>query len=135
MTTIHPSPLLRQALLADAAASAALGLLLAPAAGAMASLLQLPADLLREVGLLLLPWALAVGWLGTRAGPPRAAVRVVIALNGLWVLASALLLVGGWLAPNALGYAFVIGQAVVVLALAELQLFGLRRSGPAAMPA
>lgn len=130
--TIHASPLLRQALLADAAASGALGLLLALGGNAIAPLLDLPPGLLTGAGIVCLPWALAVAWLGTRDAPPRAAVWAVIVLNGLWVLESVLLLVGGWLAPNALGYAFVIGQAVVVLVLAEMQYFGLRRSAPIA---
>lgn len=129
MTTIHASPLLRQALLADAVASGVLGLLLALGGGAVGPLLGLPAGLLAAVGLVLLPWAVAVGWLGTRGTPPRPAVWAVIALNALWVLESVLLLVGGWLRPNGLGYAFVLGQAAVVLVLLELQLLGLRRSG------
>lgn len=134
MTTIHASPLLRQALLADAVASGALGLLLALAGHAIGPFLGLPAGLLTAVGLLLLPWAVAVGWLATRGTPPRRAVWAVIALNALWVLASVLALVGGWLRPNGLGYAFVLGQAAVVLVLLELQLPGLRRS-EAAVPA
>jgi hypothetical protein len=38
------------------------------------------------------------------------------------------LLVSGWVAPTALGYAFVIAQAAVVAVLAELQIAGLRRT-------
>ncbi len=132
MTTIHASPLLRQALLADAVASGARGLLLALAGGAAGPLLGLPAGLLTAVGLVLLPWAVAVGWLATRATPPRLGVWAVIALNAFWVLESVLLLVGGWLRPTGLGYAFVLGQAAVVLVLLELQVLGLRRSGAAA---
>lgn len=134
MSTIHTSPLLRQALLADAAVSAALALLLALAGHAIGPLLGLPGGLLTAVGLLLLPWAVAVGWLGMRGTPPRPAVWAVIALNAIWVLASVLVLVGGWLRANGLGYAFVLGQAALVLILLELQLMGLRRSA-ATVPA
>jgi hypothetical protein len=49
----------------------------------------------------------------------------------LWAAASGLLLASGWVAPTALGYAFVIGQAAVVALLGELQYVGLRR--PVAM--
>jgi hypothetical protein len=38
------------------------------------------------------------------------------------------LLFSGWVAPNALGYAVVIAQAAGVLALADLEYMGLRRS-------
>lgn len=129
MTTIHAAPLLRQALIADAVASGALGLLLALGGHVSGPLLALPGSLLSAVGLVLLPWALAVGWLGRRASLPRLAAWAVIALNALWVVAS-LLLLGGWLRPNGLGYLFVLGQAAVVLILLELQLMGVRRSAP-----
>jgi hypothetical protein len=42
------------------------------------------------------------------------------------------LLASGWVAPTALGYAFVLGQALVVAILAECEYLGLRRSRPAA---
>src|SRR5919108_4875 len=47
-----------------------------------------------------------------RASLWRAGAWVIVAGNALWVLASAALLVA--IAPTALGYAFVIGQGVVV---------------------
>ena len=63
---------------------------------------------------------------GTREIISRPAVWPVIIANALWAIASALLLVSGWVAPTALGYAFVIAQAVVVALLGELQYMGLR---------
>jgi hypothetical protein len=59
-------------------------------------------------------------------------VLAVIGLNALWALDSILLLVSGWVAPTAAGFAFVIAQGVVVAMYAELQLMGLRRSTAAA---
>jgi hypothetical protein len=59
-------------------------------------------------------------------------VQAIIALNVLWVAGSIGLLVSGWVAPTALGYAFVIAQAIVVGVFAELQFVGLRRSEAAA---
>lgn len=123
--SIAPSLFLRRALLADAVASAATGLLMATGAGVLDGLLGLPTLLLREAGILLLPYALLVGWLGTRASLPEAVVWVVIIGNVAWTAASFGLFV--LLAPTALGYAFVIAQAVVVGVFAELQYIGLKR--------
>lgn len=123
--SIAPSLFLRRALLADAVASAATGLLMAAGAGVLDGLLGLPTALLREAGILLLPYAALVGWLGTRARLPEAVVWTVIIGNVAWTAASIGLFV--LLAPTALGYAFVIAQAVVVGLFAELQYIGLRR--------
>ena len=83
MTTPSPntSPLLRFALLGDAVASGATGLLLAAASGPLAWLLGLPAPLLRGAGLVLLPYATLVAWLGMRPVPAPPLVRTVIAVN------------------------------------------------------
>jgi hypothetical protein len=126
-----PSTLLRYALLGDAVASGATGLLLALGAGALTGLLGLPEALMREAGLVLLPYAAVVAYLGTRATLSPRAVSAIIIMNGIWVAASLILLVGGWVAPTALGYAFVLAQALVVLLFAEAQYFGLRRSANA----
>ena len=131
MMTIHPSPLLRQALLADAATSAAFGLLMLIAAGPMSHLLGLPETLLRLSGIVLLPFAAFVGYLGLRDGVNRMAVWAVVIVNALWVADSVLLLASGWVAPTSAGYAFVIAQALAVLMYAEFQYVGLRRSSPA----
>ena len=128
MSSLSHSTLLRYALIGDAAASGATGLLLALGAGALTGLLGLPEALMREAGLILLPYAAAVAYLGTRTTVSRRAVWAVIAMNGIWVAGSLLLLVSGWVAPTMLGYAFVLAQALVVLVFAEAQYFGLRRS-------
>jgi hypothetical protein len=126
------SLLLKRALLVDAIITAATGLALFAAAGLLASLFRLPDPLLRYAGLSLLPFAGFVGALAMRENMSRTAVRVVIAANALWVVDSLLLLVTGWVEPSALGYAFVIGQAVIVAAFAELQHVGLKSSAVAA---
>lgn len=123
--SITPSLFLRRALLADAVASAGTGLLLAFGAGMLDSLLGLPTLLLREAGIFLLPYAAFVGWMGTRARLPESLVWLVIVGNALWTVASVALFV--WTQPTALGYAFVLGQAVVVGIFAELQYMGLKR--------
>ncbi len=122
---------LRFALLADAAASGATGLMMIAGAGLLDGLLGLPVALMREAGLLLVPYVAFVAYVGTRETISRAAVQAIIAINVLWVAASIGLLMSGYLAPTVLGYAFVIFQAVVVGLFAELQLIGLRRSSAA----
>ncbi len=128
MSSFSPSPFLRYALVGDALASGATGLLLVLGAGALTGLLGLPEALMRPAGLILLPYAAVVAFLGTRATISRRAVWAVIAVNGIWVADSLMLLASGWVSPTAPGYAFVLAQALVVLLFAEAQYFGLRRS-------
>jgi hypothetical protein len=131
-TTVNSTPLLRLALLGDAAASGATGLLLAAAAAPLSGLLGLPEGLLLVAGLVLLPYAAAVAWLGSRAAPSRGLVRAVVAVNLVWVADSLLLLAFGpafaGLAPTALGVAFVLAQAAVVAGFAAAQWVALRRA-------
>jgi hypothetical protein len=127
----HPPAFLRFALLADALVSGATGLAMFAGAGLVDALLGLPAPLLRYAGLVLLPYAAAVGWIGLREDRPRAAVWAVVAVNALWAAGSIALLTGGWVSPTLLGHAFVIFQAVVVALFAELQYVGLRRTAMA----
>jgi hypothetical protein len=132
MTAIQSSTFLRRVLLLDAASSGAMGVLLLTCSGLLAGLLDLPAELLTEGGLVLVPFALAVGFLGTRSRLSRVAVWAVIGLNAVWAIDSVLLLFTGWVQPNPLGYVFVIGQAAFVAVMAELELIGLRKSAVAA---
>jgi hypothetical protein len=131
--SFQPSPLLRYALIGDALASGATGLLLAGGAGFLTGLLGLPEQLMRYAGLFLLPYAAVVGFVGTRATVSRGAVWTIIAANAVWVLESLLLLVGGWVSPTSLGIAFVAAQALVVAAFAEAQFIGLRKSPSASL--
>jgi hypothetical protein len=131
MSSLSPSTLLRYALIGDAVASGATGLLLALGAGALTHLLGMPEPLMREAGIVLLPYAAAVAYLGTRVTVSPRAVWAVILGNAAWVAASLVLLVGNIVAPTTLGYAVVLAQALVVLVFAEAQYFGLRRSGEA----
>jgi hypothetical protein len=123
----RPSSFLRLVLLADAAASGATGSLVLIGGGFLEGLLGVPAPLLREAGLILLPYVAFVVYVGTRRSLARPAVWAVIVCNALWTAASVLLLTGPWIAPTALGYAFVIGQASIVALLAGLQYLGLQR--------
>lgn len=129
MPRANPPVFLRRVLVADALISGATGALLWLAAAAIEPLTGLPAALLRPAGLLLLPFAAAVAATAARDPLPRRAVTAVVAANAAWVAASVALLVSGLVEPTAVGYAFVVVQAVAVLALAELQWIGLRRIG------
>jgi hypothetical protein len=128
MTSIRASSLLRRVLIVDALTSGAMGVAMFAFADLFASLLQLPVELIREAGIVLLPFAAFVGFVASRREPVRIAVWAIIALNVVWVVDSIVLLFTGWVAPNALGYVFVIAQAAVVLVLADLEYMGLKRS-------
>ena len=128
MSSIKPSAFLRAALIGDAAASGATGLLMFAGGGLLTDLLGVPEVLLRSAGLVLLPYAALVAWLGTRESLSRGTVGAVIVVNALWVADSLVLLLSGWVAPTALGVAFIIVQALVVAAFAVWQYLGLRRA-------
>jgi len=123
-----PSALLRKALLADAALSGMTGLALAFAASPLAALFALPVALLRWSGVILIPFAAIVARLGSLERLQRPCVFAVILANAVWALDSVLLLFSGWVEPTILGKTFVVGQALIVGALAELEFVGLRRS-------
>lgn len=122
------SPFLRRALIADGVISGATGLLMLVAAGPLAGLLGVPADLLRAAGGSLLPFAGLLLYLSRRNTLSQASVWVVIAINAAWVAASAGLLVSGWIEPSGLGNAFIIVQAIAVALFAETQYVGLRQA-------
>jgi uncharacterized protein YjeT (DUF2065 family) len=125
---IHPSQLLRRALLADAVFSGIAAILLSVDAGALAPLLDLPEALLRQSGLFLIAYTALVGWLSSRTSLPRLLVALVIAGNAAWTVGSIALLLSGAVTPNTLGEIFVAAQAMATGLLAELQYVGLRRS-------
>ena len=119
------STFLRKVLLLDAATCVATGLLLALLAPPLAPILGLPDLLLQYAGLVLLPVGAFMAWVATRDQASSGAVGVVIAGNAAWVAGSVLVLLLA--SPTALGYGFVVAQAVAVAVLAELEYIGLRR--------
>lgn len=125
------SHFLRRSLLIDAAASGLTGALMLVAGGVMEELLDLPASLLRGAGLVLVPYVAFVAFVATRPQISSSAVWAVIAANALWTVASFAILAGGLVAPNSLGTAFVVAQALAVAGLGALQYVALRRSHPA----
>ena len=128
MSSLRTSSFLRRVLVADATISGMTGLLMVADAGALEGMLGVPALLLRYAGLSLLPFAALVFGLSRRDSLPQPGVWAVIALNATWVVASVWLPFSGWISPNALGYAFILGQAFAVAVFAEMQYVGLRKS-------
>lgn len=119
---------LRQIVLVDGLVSGAMGALLIVAAGPLSGFTGLPATFLFWVGVSLIPWVAGLVWLGLREPLNRGGVEAVIALNALWVVGSVGVLVAGIFEPTALGYAFIVAQALAVAAFAELQFVGIRRA-------
>lgn len=128
MLNFQSPSFLRNLLFADAAAGAASGVLLLAAPAFLAGLFGLPVTLLLVCGAILLLFGAGILYLATRRPIPRPGVWVLIGLNVLWVLDSALLLASGWVTPSATGQAFVIAQALVVAVFAELEYFALRKA-------
>lgn len=136
MSTVTSVPsFLRKVLLVDAASAAALGVLLIPAAAALAPWLGLPPGLLRGAGAMLLPFAAYVALVATRLGPWRRGTWIVVACNAIWCVDSVLLVASGRVQPTVLGTAFVLVQAAFGAVMAALEVEGLRRARRPALPA
>lgn len=120
-------PFLRRVLLLDAVSGLLMGFGLAFGAPLAADLTGLPIGLLRAVGLVLLPIAAFMFYVAMREPFSRPLVWTVIVGNVVWVVESVVLLAGGFVSPNALGIAFVLGQALVVATFAGLEYVGVRR--------
>ena len=119
---------LRDLLMIDALISGVTGVALIAVAGVAEPMLNVPAAVMRAAGLILLPYATLVLFVSRSEQLTRSLVGIVIALNVGWVVASVLVLVSSWIQPTTLGVAFIVVQALVVGALAELQFTGWRRS-------
>lgn len=124
----HSTTLLKFALVADAVASGATGLLMAAGAGLLAGFLVLPEPLMRYAGLFLLPYAAMVAWAGSRPEIPRGLAGLIAAINVVWATGSVALIALGVISPSLIGGLFVTAQAAVVALFAILQIVGLRQS-------
>jgi len=126
MKVSNAGTFLRRVLLADAALSSVMALLLVLGAGAVASVTALPELLLYGAGWVLVPWVAFLMFTATREPLRAALVWVVIIVNAAWTVDSVALLFMDSIAPNGLGIAFVLAQTLVVATLAVLQAAGLR---------
>ena len=131
--SIFASPrFLSRVMWADAASCAATGAMQLALTQPLADLTGLPALLLTGTGVFLLAYALAAGWMARRQPQPRTLIGLVVVGNLGWALGCAALIFASGLALSAWGLAWVAAQAVVVLALADLQWAGLRATRHAA---
>lgn len=126
MTNRNSLSSLKLLLALDAATCAAMGVLLLLGSVPIAGLTQIPAGLLFWAGASLIPIAAFMA-IGSRMRPvPGWAALLVVVGNLSWVAASIFLPATGLIAPNSLGWAFLVGQAGVVAILAKLEFDALR---------
>ncbi len=124
----HHEQLLRLALRIDAIVSAAFGLLVLLGSPILPELLGPPNALFWVVGVGVLIYAGTLWSAQARGRISPATGWSVVGLNLVWAIASVAAVVLGWLPLTGLGIAFVLLQAAVVAALADLQFVGLRRA-------
>lgn len=110
----------------DALASGALGVLFVAASTVLDELLGIPAAALLSLGGLLVVWAAVLRAVATRTVRNHAAVRAIVALNALWVVASIAVIAFGWFDLTRLGVAIVLVQAGAVAGFIAMQVRGLR---------
>jgi hypothetical protein len=123
-----PNGFLVAALRLDAVASAAMGVLLAAGAAWLDGVLDVPLALLVPLGIFLVGYGAALWFLAASGAPRPTSVKLVVAGNVAWILASIGVVVLDALTLSGLGTAFVLVQAAAVAGFAELQLIGLRRA-------
>lgn len=124
---------LRTALKLDALVTGVNGAAYLLLAGPLGELLGLAPTLLRGAGAFLLAFAALVWAAGTREPIPRTAVSAIVAANVVWVIDSLVMALAGWGSPSTAGTVWLVMQALVVGAFAELQITGLRRAPRARM--
>lgn len=123
---------LRNALYADILFSTGGALLMAVGAPFLSPFMNLPAILLVGAGLLLVPWVLALVLVTRRQRVLKIVLVDIAGINLAWCAACLGLLASGGIAPNGLGVAFVVAQALAVAMLGALQFLGLREAASAA---
>ncbi|MRV76198.1 hypothetical protein GJ700_31265 [Duganella sp. FT92W] len=132
MNSIQTSRFLKNAFIADAVASGAIGALHLARPQAVTGLLNLPEALLQGTGLFMVVYVLMLAGLAASRTLWRPLALFVVVGNVLWALASIDILVLGMVAPSALGEAYVVVQAIATLGFAWLQYIGVKKSLPVA---
>jgi hypothetical protein len=126
---------LRRLLFVDAAGCAVMGTALAVAAGPLAALTMIGPSFLFRTGLILIAVAAVIGAIALPRITHRAGVAMVLAGNVGWVVASLGIVGLGIIAPNTLGAALVVTQAVAVAVLTGLEWAAASRHGAAGLGA
>ena len=130
MRSIHPSPLLKGALNADALVSGAVAALQLLGGQSLASWLALPQPLLTATGAFLVAYAIFLLALARSSSVGSLLIWVIVLGNVGWALGCVALLALGSLMTGSLGTAFVLVQAAAVLIFAALEYKGMRTSAP-----
>lgn len=106
---------------ADAVITGANALIYLAAAPVIVDLMGSQTSDVRAIGGFLMAFAALVALVAAPTATPRFGVRVIIAVNAVWVLASLAVAVGGGLGLTTLGTVWVVAQAGVVGVLAVQQ--------------
>ncbi|SOD78194.1 hypothetical protein [Spirosoma fluviale] len=119
---------LKTVLIINAVSSGATGLLLLALANPIAQLFgQSSTGIFTEVGLFLVAFAVFVFYQSRQHSVSTGAVRFIIALDLLWVVASVILLVWPSVELTGLGQAAIAAVALWVALMAYLQTNGLKK--------
>jgi hypothetical protein len=120
--------LLRRALLGNAVFSLLIGVICLVEATTLAVWTGIqPPAVFTGLGTLLIPFAVALGWLALFGAEIRTAGRIILALDIGWVVVSVVLLLTGWLPLTNAGWWAVALVADMVALFALLEYLGLRR--------
>lgn len=118
---------LRRAVQADGAFSALSGAACIIDAGWLAAQLGVPSIAMVVLGVVLIGYAALLFAVAAREPISRRLVVAALALDAMWVLDSAVLLAGGWLALTPAGWWIVVVVALLVADFGVLKYIGLRR--------
>ncbi|MBW5486881.1 hypothetical protein [Streptomyces bambusae] len=123
--TTRPQTALRRFLALDSVVTTANGLAYLAFSAPLGRLLGIGQGLLLDLGILLVAYGSAVGWLASRRRPSAFAVKAVVETNYVWAVVSLVALVA-WLSPTTAGTVWIPAQALTVAAFAVLQQLALR---------
>jgi hypothetical protein len=132
MSVLASPRFLRHVLFADAASCLVTGAAQVFGTNTLAELLHLSAALLAGTGWFLLAYAALVALVALRTPVPRAPMWLFVAGNVGWAAACAALLASGAVSPTSVGIAWIVAQAITMIALAQLQWLALRGERPRA---
>ncbi|MCX5193443.1 hypothetical protein OOK31_05995 [Streptomyces sp. NBC_00249] len=123
--TTAPETALRRFLALDSVVTTGNGLAYVAFSAPLGRLLGIGQGLLLELGILLVVYGAAVGWLASRRRPPVLPVRLVIETNYVWAALS-LVALFAWFSPTTAGTVWIPAQALTVGGFALLQQLALR---------
>ncbi|MFJ1563860.1 hypothetical protein [Streptomyces erythrochromogenes] len=123
--TSVPQLALRRFLALDAVVTTGNGSAYVAFSAPLGRLLGVGQELLLALGVVLVLYGAAVGWLASRSQPPALAVKAVVETNYAWAVLSLVALVM-WFSPTVAGTVWIPAQALTVAGFAVLQQLALR---------